>query len=86
MSFYIFLILFENSILSSFRSKKLHHLSRWTVLVFITFLFLIFVFEPEISSSSHREVFLITTVPVGQGRENTYEDAILLGILFTKSL
>ena len=86
MSFYIFLVLFENSIFSSFRSKSciifLLVLS-WFVLLFF---FLTFVCEPEISSSSHREVFLITTVPVGKERENTYEDAILLGILFTKGL
>ena len=86
MSSHIFLILFEYSIFFSFCLKKLHHLSFYRALVFIAFLFFTLVCEPEISRSSHGEVLLILTVPVRRGRENTDEDVILQGILFTKDL
>ena len=41
------------------------------------FFFLTFVCESKISKSSHREMFLIITVPERRGREKNYEDAIL---------
>ena len=83
MSSYNFLVRFEYSIFSfeysilCFYIKNSHHLSCCAVLVFITFRFLAFICEPEISRSSHRKVILIIMVPVGVGREKTYEDVIL---------
>ena len=72
------LVLFEHNIFTSFLLKNLHH---YKALVFITFLFLTFVCEPEISRRTHRDVFPIIMAPVKRGRENTYEDVILQGIL-----
>ena len=88
MSSHIFLVLFGYYIFSSFRLKNSHHIHihitfkftftsffSHTTFVFTTFLFLTFVYEPD--RSSHREVFLIITVPVRGGHKKTYKDVIL---------
>lgn len=75
MGYPIFLAPFESNIFSCFCFKiNWQHLSCYTVLFFLLlFSYLTYVYQSEISRSSHREVFLIMTGPVGGGTENTYD-------------